>query len=152
MFGEAIGFHKVSNPRHHRTTRQQTGRPCRSRRRCRTSNSTSKAATTGFTALLEIPSLDGGGTRMARGPSFRRKTSTYVGRVPDAGLRCSNQLRWRSVMRRIGSGKVAENSASCRPAGLCSSTHSTSSIKPMRSISSASSHTKRNYSTKLIFG
>ena len=42
---------------------------------------------------------------------------------------------------RDGLGMVAENRAIWRSLGACSSTHSTSSIKPMRSISSASSRT-----------
>ena len=46
-------------------------------------------------------------------------------------------------MRRIGAGMVAENSAIWRVAGVFFSTASTSSMKPMRSISSASSSTRQ---------
>ena len=59
--------------------------------------------------------------------------------------------RWRSAIFRIAVGMVAEKSATWRCAGMCSSTHSTSSMKPMRSISSASSSTRaRNPSTARV--
>jgi hypothetical protein len=48
-------------------------------------------------------------------------------------------------MRRIGGGMVAENSATWRSSGHLVMTASTSSMKPIRSISSASSST-RNFS------
>ena len=44
-------------------------------------------------------------------------------------------------MRLTGGGMVAENSATWRSGGVFFSTASTSSMKPMRSISSASSST-----------
>ena len=47
------------------------------------------------------------------------------------------------AMRSICLGMVAENSAVWRVAGVCSRIHSTSSMKPMRSISSASSQHHR---------
>ena len=57
--------------------------------------------------------------------------------VTSAGLR-----RWFCAIRRTAAGMVAENSAICRSFGACSRIHSTSSMNPMRSISSASSSTK----------
>ena len=56
----------------------------------------------------------------------------------------TGSLRWRWATRRISGGMVAEKSAVCRPAvdgGAWARIHSTSSMKPMRSISSASSST-----------
>ena len=50
-------------------------------------------------------------------------------------------LRCRWAIRRIESGMVAEKSAICRWAGAFVRIHSTSSAKPIRSISSASSRT-----------
>ena len=47
----------------------------------------------------------------------------------------------RLVILSISLGMVAENNAICRFSGACSRIHSTSSIKPMRNISSASSNT-----------
>ena len=58
--------------------------------------------------------------------------------------------RWRSAMRRICGGMVAENSAVWRPAGVSSKIFSTSSTKPMRSISSASSRTMVVTASSLI--
>jgi hypothetical protein len=48
----------------------------------------------------------------------------------------------RLAMLADGGGMVAENSATWRSGGVCSRIHSTSSMKPMRSISSASSSTR----------
>ena len=49
--------------------------------------------------------------------------------------------RWCCTTLRIRSGKVAENSTTCFSSGICCRMPSTSSMNPMRSISSASSIT-----------
>ena len=56
---------------------------------------------------------------------------------------CAGSRRCLAAIRRIGSGIVAEKSAVWWSSGVCSNIHSTSSIKPMRSISSASSSTRQ---------
>ncbi len=58
----------------------------------------------------------------------------------------SGSLRYCAEMRRICAGMVAENSATCLVEGVSARIVSTSSAKPIFSISSASSST-RNFSS-----
>ena len=59
----------------------------------------------------------------------------------------SGFLRCFLAMVLIAAGMVAENSASWQASGVRSSTQRTSSMKPMRSISSASSSTRQRSSS-----
>ena len=55
----------------------------------------------------------------------------------------TGSVRWVAATLRMAGGMVAENSAVCRSRGASVRIRSTSSAKPIRSISSASSSTRK---------